>query len=137
MLQRRRRDTHFRVEQLEGRAVPSIVAVSARIVPGHPRDLEITATTLRPTLPGNRVVITFDFQYNLKGAVHRGTTETDVHPEPNASVPQEGKIALRVPADGNHTWKNVEYLDPVTIDSLVPKTKIIKESSGSLIVRIT
>ena len=137
MLKRRRRDARYRVEELEGRAVPSIFAVSARIVPGHPRDLEITATTLRPTLPGNRVVIKFDFQYDLKGAVHRGTTETDVHPEPNASVPQEGRIALRVPSDGNHTWKSVSYLDPITIDSLVPNTKIIKESSGSLIVRIS
>jgi hypothetical protein len=134
MLKRRRRQTCCRVEELEGRAAPSIVGISARIVSGK---LEITATTFSPTVPKNRVVITFEFQYDLKGKVHHKSVEGTVESDPDGGIAQLGLIKVKIPVEGNHAWKNVQYLDPVTIDSLVPNTKTIKESSGPLIVRIT
>ena len=136
MFKRRRRAARCRVEALEGRAAPSIVFVTAHIPSGKGRELEIEGTTFPPTVPGNRVVITVEYQHNMMGKVHRVTREVEVSRVRDPVSPNQGSFKLKLTANGTSTWKTVHELDPVTVASLFPKTDVVKESTGNLVVTI-
>jgi hypothetical protein len=58
MFQRVRRSTHFQVEKLEGRAIPSIVIDYAHVISIHPQTVVISGYTTFPTEPGQILEIT-------------------------------------------------------------------------------
>jgi hypothetical protein len=140
MLERRRRETRCRVEELEVRSAPSIVVVDVVSVPGHTHLLKVSGVVTAPTVVGDRLSITAKYQLptTLK-KVHKAVKDTKVvtGPIPGSTL-GSAHFTAQV-SSMNQNWTRITHLE-IKVASYSHKTgseKLLENSGPYVFYQIT